>query len=336
MSRKKRKGGKRKFGFFTRVVHFVLITLSILLGIVFAAGYFIGEDMPLLGWLFEFPMLFFAVGLFLLAVIFAATGLRLWVLLPLVEVAFCVMMLQPRFNSFKPVPEGIKTLTVMSYNVEQFHRGREKVMDVVRKISPDILLIQEFKGGSETAESFCDKLFPDGSFALISRTAVFSKYPLKKNEGIEIYEGRSIQKLVVEIGDKEVTLCNVHFPVVVPLNRYHLKIYGIFGEALKKQRSGREKLLEIIDEITGPIVVSGDFNAAPHTMLIRMIQERLQDSFLVSGAGLGHTFDSKLPLIRIDYIFLSNEFSVYSHEVLDEKASDHRPIVVIVSLDESK
>jgi endonuclease/exonuclease/phosphatase family metal-dependent hydrolase len=319
-----------------RAVHFILIAFSLLLGGFLTGGYFIGEDMLFVGWLFEFPMLFFAAASFLLVLIFAATGLRLWIALPLAEIALCVVLLQPGLSSFKPVPKEEKTLVVMSYNVQKFRLGTENVMEVVRNADPDILFIQEYRDSDKTPDSFRDELFPEGDFVLTFQNAVFSKHPLRDEEWVEVDGNRSIQKITAEVGDTEVTICNVHFPVVVPLTRYHMEQYGILGNALDKQRIGREKLLKIVDDRTRPTIIAGDFNAAPHTMLVRMLQKKAQDSFLVCGAGLGNTFDSKLPIVRIDYVFVSDEFTVYSHEVLDKKASDHRPVVVRVSLDESE
>ena len=71
-------------------------------------------------------------------------------------------------------------------------------------------------------------------------------------------------------------------------------------------------------------------------MMIRKLEDKLLDSFLVSGSGFGNTWSTEYCLIRIDYIFLSQEFTIYSHEVADTKASDHYPVVVRVSLDEGK
>jgi len=336
MSTRKRQDGKRRFGLFAKCVHFVLIVSSLIVGTFLTGGYFLGEDMPFVGWLFEFPMLFFLGAAILMVFVFAGTGLRCWVLLPLAEVALCVLLLQPQWNSFEPVPKGTESVTIMSYNVNQFLFGREGIVDTVCKVRPDILILQEYSGNAETLKDIQDKLFPDGNSILTHQNAVFSKYHIKEVEWVEVSGYRSIQKLTLDVDDEEVTLCNVHFPVVVRLNSLRMDDLDTIVEAVDKQRTGRYKLLELVDNRTGPMIVSGDFNAAPHTILVRTLQEKLQDSFLVGGAGIGNSFDSRLPLVRIDYVFLSDEFTVYSHEVLNDKASDHRPIVVRVSLDQSE
>ena len=327
---------KRRFGIFMRIIHFLLIIITLLLGAFLAVGYVLGEDMPILGWYYEFPMLIFGGVALILTILFVITRLRFLPVIPLAITAFCIFMMQPRFNSFKPVPENAEVITVMSYNIMYASENLDDIKKVIKSVNPDILFLQEFRGGEDTGRRFQDEIFPDGFFSIKSYNAVFSKYPLKNAEWIELYQQWSIQKVTVEIGGKDVVLLNLHLPISIPLTKWQKSTFGSPAEALERQRKARDILLKNTDERKTPIIMAGDFNSLPHTMFIRKLQYRLVDSFLIRGTGLGNTWSTKYPLLRIDYIFLSHEFTIYSHEVLNENASDHYPIVVRISLDEKK
>ena len=172
---------RRRFGFFMRLIHFLLITISILLGAFLAAGYVFGEDMPYVGWYYEFPMFIFGGASLLLTILFAATRLRLLPIIPLAETVFCVFMMQPRFNSFKTIPENAQVFTVMTYNIMHAGDNIEEIKKAITAVSPDILFLQEFKGADSDAKRFRDEIFPDGEYSVKSHGAIFSKYRHKKS-----------------------------------------------------------------------------------------------------------------------------------------------------------
>jgi endonuclease/exonuclease/phosphatase family metal-dependent hydrolase len=81
-----------------------------------------------------------------------------------------------------------------------------------------------------------------------------------------------------------------------------------------------------------PVVVCGDFNALPGSAPYKLLASRLRDVQL-AGAGFKPmgTFSSLQPLVRLDHIFTSPEFSRQRVSVvrndLTRVASDHLPLV---------
>jgi endonuclease/exonuclease/phosphatase (EEP) superfamily protein YafD len=332
MSRRKPKAKKSRAGFLMRCARFLLISIAMIAAVFFGLGYFLGVDFPVAGWAFETPMFIWAGACFLLAVVFAASGLRWWLILPVGEIVFCIFMMQPRFNSFKPVPTGTPLLTVMTYNVMRFGKNADAVRETIEKTGPDVLFIQEFKGDETEAAAFRDELFLDGSYVLDHQHAVFSRHSLKEQEWIEVFDRWSVLSVVAAIDGKEVRLCNAHLPSAIPVTEWQRSTFGTFEDARILRRKAREELDQICSETKVPLVIAGDFNSRPHSLLVRNLQKNLNDSFLICGAGFGHTWSSRYPVMRIDYVFLSDEFTIYSHEVVKSSGSDHLPVVVKAAL----
>jgi len=90
-------------------------------------------------------------------------------------------------------------------------------------------------------------------------------------------------------------------------------------------------------ECQGPTILCGDFNALPRSKVCRTLCARLSDAQAVlEGHRPKHTFFSRVPIGRIDHVFVSAELEVVAVEVprddLIRRASDHLPLVVELQL----
>jgi endonuclease/exonuclease/phosphatase family metal-dependent hydrolase len=82
-----------------------------------------------------------------------------------------------------------------------------------------------------------------------------------------------------------------------------------------------------IDKSPYPVIVCGDFNDVPNSYAYQTIGENLQNTFAEKGSGLGRTFTTLAPTLRIDNIFASKTFSVSQFIRLPVALSDHYPIM---------
>lgn len=101
-----------------------------------------------------------------------------------------------------------------------------------------------------------------------------------------------------------------------------------------------EQVGALIDRLSReelPAIVSGDFNLTEFEPAYSRLAEVLNDSFRVAGSGLGFTFPSGgtysfsgalQPVLRIDYVWYSDEFRALSAEVGEPLGSDHLPLTV--------
>lgn len=95
-----------------------------------------------------------------------------------------------------------------------------------------------------------------------------------------------------------------------------------------------QDIMNLLSDITDPIVLMGDFNAGSTSTEMRPLYTRLLDIWREAGTGIGNTSSARLvgnPTSRIDYIFVSPDVAISSVYVpIDPQtrlASDHYPIV---------
>lgn len=87
-----------------------------------------------------------------------------------------------------------------------------------------------------------------------------------------------------------------------------------------------KKILEVLKEEKLPVVIAGDFNAAPNSDVIKQLDSYFTRSCV---SNCPFTIPETSPNRTIDYIAFApaTKFAVVSHTVVDESyASDHRPV----------
>ena len=174
--------------------------------------------------------------------------------------------------------------------------------------------------------------------------ALLSKYAVLSSEAISVpdpedksedtyYETRCVFRNVVLVEEgKEIEVVVTHFGLA------------------KTERAETMKILtKIIKERTRPLVIMGDFNVWGGSVNpewdrideIKGLYELMNDSFKACKNPENRTFPSRMDIpnlgekelnggkgIRIDYIFLSDEFTVEDAVVPTATASDHLPYYV--------
>jgi endonuclease/exonuclease/phosphatase (EEP) superfamily protein YafD len=97
-----------------------------------------------------------------------------------------------------------------------------------------------------------------------------------------------------------------------------------------------QQVLNIIRARTSgitPVLAGGDFNAEPDSAVIRkLLDGGLRDAWKECGTGDGFTYPADQPRKRIDYLFLTGALRCTAAEVIDTKISDHRPLLVTVTV----
>lgn len=82
-----------------------------------------------------------------------------------------------------------------------------------------------------------------------------------------------------------------------------------------------------LDKSPYPYIITGDFNDVPNSYTYFTISENLQDAFLKDGLGIGRTFSSISPTLRIDYMLASKDFEVQQFDRVVKDLSDHYMLV---------
>jgi endonuclease/exonuclease/phosphatase family metal-dependent hydrolase len=98
-------------------------------------------------------------------------------------------------------------------------------------------------------------------------------------------------------------------------------------------RGGQAELVRNeLDGCPHPLIICGDFNDVPNSYTYFHIKGDLQDAFLKKGFGIGRTYMSLSPTLRIDYMFASSAFKVLQCRKVELPYSDHYPVIADFSL----
>lgn len=236
-------------------------------------------------------------------------------------------------------------LRVMSYNIMGGRRGMKALLQTIRAQKPDVLCVQE----AEAWKSFdptpaLQKALPGYGCVRSAEVTTFSKYPIVSRQvhPFPTWAQRDILETVLDVQGRRVRVLNVHFHTVSFTGG---PLYGNQDFPTRVSNSVRNRseqlavLLAALDNPnqstlqSAPTVIAGDFNTPPRGRVYAKMAARLGDAWRQSGWGSGHSFRSDLPVIRIDYVWLSRHFQTRRVWVPQSTASDHRPLVVDLMLD---
>lgn len=165
---------------------------------------------------------------------------------------------------------------------------------------------------------------------------VLSRYPVLEGDVIPIpdpeyrdedryYESRCIARVKLDVPGG-LTVLQVHV-----------------GLAVSESQNAVVTLCRVLDEITGPVILMGDFNMVPNNFLLDRIRQRLTE-VVPQGEGYVHSFpswprDAKIPAsmrdyprCKIDYIFVSDHFKATECRVHQTRVSDHMPMIAKLRL----
>ncbi len=94
----------------------------------------------------------------------------------------------------------------------------------------------------------------------------------------------------------------------------------------------REQVAALVRAVDGsdralPAVVGGDFNAPAGDGALQPLRAHLRDASIEGGVGWGDTATNDIPLLRIDQVWISDEFHVSGVVARETQHSDHRMVI---------
>jgi endonuclease/exonuclease/phosphatase family metal-dependent hydrolase len=251
-------------------------------------------------------------------------------------------------------PECKESIQVMSYNMrglamipvakgEGTQARIDKLYDALTEYEemPDIMCLQEAAKGELIAATFGLKhsiRAPKSSLWLLSKYPITAHGELDGQENnpsvlwadlktpsgtLRVYNMHLLSNRVTNTAEEliqdmdfqnENTWSNIKFIV----SRYR--------RTTQKRAKEATAMREHMKKCKYPILVAGDGNDTPLSNTYHIMADGLKDSFKQRGFGLATTYESKLPLLRIDYFFGSKDVYFKDHRTHHLSYSDHYPI----------
>jgi endonuclease/exonuclease/phosphatase (EEP) superfamily protein YafD len=105
-------------------------------------------------------------------------------------------------------------------------------------------------------------------------------------------------------------------------------------QTTENRRHESELSCQLARELSGPVLVAGDFNMPVDSAIYREFWSVWQNAFSVAGCGYGHTKFTRRFGVRIDHILASEHWRILEARVGPDLGGDHRPVIVDMQLKE--
>jgi endonuclease/exonuclease/phosphatase family metal-dependent hydrolase len=246
------------------------------------------------------------------------------------------------FSSVLPEQAG-RELKILTYNVHSCigtDRRIEpaRIADVIAETGADIIALQELDvgrkrtGGIDQAHMVASLLKMEAHFHPALHVeeekygdAILTAMPtrlIKAGPLPSVGETRGAIWVQIELPRTGLNLLNTHLGLR-RVDRVR-QVTALLGE----EWIGNAKFQ------AAPAIICGDLNAIPSSPAYKMLAGHFRDAHLLAARRPRPTYPSRLPVFRIDHIFVSDGLGVTSATVpatpLARRASDHLPLLVTV------
>ena len=234
-------------------------------------------------------------------------------------------------------PSPVTSLRIATYNIRH-GQGMDNAVDlertatVLRQHQPDIVGLQEVddrvtrSGRVDQARELGSLMNLEHAFGAFMNyqggrygMAILSRHPIRQVRTISLPDGeepRIALAAEIELPNKaRIVAINVHFDWL-----------DNDGDRFKQASA----LAAVLDTLSLPYVLLGDFNDERGSRTLRLFQSRAME--LQKEGGARDTYPSTSPTKEIDHIFVApaRAWTVRSIDVIAEtRASDHRPVVAV-------
>ena len=223
---------------------------------------------------------------------------------------------------------GTTKIRVMSYNVLATSTEFDSAISEIRKHDPDVVAVIEYAGMWHVACDALNKTYPHQhrdprwhGYGI----AVFSKIPFENTQSLALTEkeiDNPAALVNVRVGDQLLQILAVH--VMSPIKKFRLDL----------RNRQFEEIADHINARSAPMMLVGDMNCGPSSgFFSNLIEEaNLRDSR--QGFGIHPSWPSVAGAfaVPIDHVLVSEEIHVHNRFLGDAGGSDHRPVIVDISI----
>jgi endonuclease/exonuclease/phosphatase family metal-dependent hydrolase len=341
---------------------FVIALLFIISG---SAGYINPAENDIFAIAGLFYPLLFAFMVFTLAISLLLKSKLVYLQILLIIISIPLTLRYIGFHPI-PSRSGMKIMTYNVHGFKGFEKESEgkityeSIINHIKHHDFDIVTLQEFRSWTGKIDNDVKYFAQKSGFDHYHFTGywrrggvqsdgylILSKLPILNSGTIPSSTKRNIGSFVdvTKEPSQTIRIASIHL-ISFSLGKQEIEAFGdaaaLEMELMKKHgRSLLGKLrnsftirsAEVIDlqsfikECNLPLIVCGDFNDTPASYTYsKIIETGMKDTHVQSGFGLGATYGGKLPWLRIDYFFVSEELASTKTSVVALPYSDHYPV----------
>ncbi|MEJ1198204.1 MULTISPECIES: endonuclease/exonuclease/phosphatase family protein [unclassified Streptomyces] len=235
--------------------------------------------------------------------------------------------IEPYGRTGDPVGLPVAELRVLTSNVE-FGQGTGELVSAVRREQPDIVFVQECEYTCDAAlrrdlaADYPHRQAVEGGGS--EGSVILSAFPLKATPGVPGTMG--MPGAVADVRGNPVRLQLAHPMPPLPdqVGLWREELGALRDAAAEAEGSG------------APSILAGDFNASQdHAAFRRILDTGLRDAARLAGADRTATWPARTAPafgVQIDHVLVSEDFTAHRARFLDLADTDHRALVVDLTL----
>ncbi|MER7779094.1 endonuclease/exonuclease/phosphatase family protein [Streptomyces sp. NPDC096191] len=233
--------------------------------------------------------------------------------------------IEPYGKSVDPAGPPLAELRVLTSNVE-FGQGTDALVAAVREEKPDLVFVQECEYTCDAAlrrdlaADYPHRQAVEGGGS--EGSVILSTYPLEATAGVPATMG--MPGAVADVRGHAVRLQLAHPMPPLPDQ------VGLWRDELDALRDA------VAGDRSTPAVVAGDFNASQdHAAFRRILDTGLRDAARLAGADRTASWPARTAPafgVQIDHVLVSEDFAARGARFLDLADTDHRALVVDLTL----
>lgn len=205
---------------------------------------------------------------------------------------------------------------------------------LILQIQPDLVALQEYRESSPSTVLAGNAWFIES----IPGLYLASRHPIRRAEQIgDNSTGPHGSAALYELDTPSGSLTLFSLHLATPrdslgkiANEDPLAQQGIeTNSQVRKDQS--DFIASKANRVSAPLLVVGDFNTPPESVLFRTIWNGYEDAFSEAGFGWGYTFANRWTRVRIDHILIGGSGHATRCWVGPDIGSPHRPVIADVT-----
>jgi endonuclease/exonuclease/phosphatase family metal-dependent hydrolase len=268
-------------------------------------------------------------------------------------------------NNIRIISWNVQSFNGLSKNKEAKKNIKSEIVKCINNYKPDIVCLQEFNSSSLSSESNSLELFKQYyPFFYFSKDysrkqggynsgcIIFSIYPILNKGKIKYPNAESLIYADILVNADTIRVYTTHLQSFKFKKDDYAEIENIsqnketsktrtrnlfikMSSAFKNRATQATIIKNETTKTNLPSVICGDFNDVPSSFTYYTVKGNRQDAFINNMFGIGRTFTSLAPTLRIDYIFPDKTFLVSQFDLVDENLSDHIMLVSDLKLNKN-
>lgn len=282
--------------------------------------------------------------------------LKIWAIVPVISILSCWNYIGTlyRFDS-RPETSQQGGITVATYNVAAFQREvtgyiAHDIKNLLVQEGADIVCMQEFSNPISAENTTVIEEYKDEypySIQGAGDMIIFSKYPIKRGENLKFDRGggsNSAHWADIEINGKEIRIYNVHMQTTGVNSTLHQidkqvknggkvgrtemasRVVGSWEEQFSVRAGQAIQVANQQRQCDKTNLLCGDFNDTPYSYCYNTLLGNMKDGFVTAGHGFMYTYTGARSLLRIDYIFHTDDIKGLDYYTCHASHSDHNPV----------